>query len=101
VDNSAYNKVIENLRASYMSSLREKTVVFEQAAAVHSFDDIARLGHQLKGSGRSYGYAEITELGARIEDAGQNHQSHLFDELLVDLKQTILRLNPENVSEKL
>jgi HPt (histidine-containing phosphotransfer) domain-containing protein len=36
------------------------------------FDTIRKLAHKLKGAGTSYGFAELTELGAAVERAAQN-----------------------------
>jgi PAS domain S-box-containing protein len=38
---------------------------------VHDFESIRLIGHSMKGSGRSYGFPAISELGARLEDAAQ------------------------------
>jgi HPt (histidine-containing phosphotransfer) domain-containing protein len=34
------------------------------------YEELARLGHNLKGSGGGYGFTEISEIGRGIEEAG-------------------------------
>jgi len=38
------------------------------AIAADDFDMLRRIGHRMKGSGGSYGFATITSLGAQIEE---------------------------------
>jgi HPt (histidine-containing phosphotransfer) domain-containing protein len=37
------------------------------------FDECKALGHRLKGSGASYGFSDISELGRQIELAAEKH----------------------------
>lgn len=55
------------LLADYVANLRQYGVDLRRLLAVGDADAVARLLHQLKGSGRSYGYPKITELAARAE----------------------------------
>ena len=41
----------------------------------NGFGVIERLGHNLKGIGRSYGFDGITDIGAVIEQAGRQHDA--------------------------
>ncbi|CCH49774.1 Hpt domain-containing protein [Pseudodesulfovibrio piezophilus] len=43
----------------------------EEAAGKGDGEMLRTLGHRLKGTGSSYGFRRLTELGAAIEDAGQ------------------------------
>jgi HPt (histidine-containing phosphotransfer) domain-containing protein len=35
------------------------------------FNDLERTGHQLKGNGETFGFGELSELGAILEDAAK------------------------------
>jgi len=55
-----------------------------EAIQTKNFATIMRLGHQLKGSGSSYGLPQISELGARMEDAGENRVACSLGPLLAE-----------------
>ncbi|MBX7059410.1 MAG: Hpt domain-containing protein [Leptospirales bacterium] len=44
--------------------------ILERCAA-QAFEDVQRLGHNLKGSGGGYGFPEITSFGQKIEAAAK------------------------------
>lgn len=91
---SDLNSVMERLKATYLESVTEKLHALSDAIAARDFKEIIRHGHQLKGSGRSYGFAEISEIGARIEEAGHGHQGPVLETALIELERVIERLNP-------
>jgi CheY-like chemotaxis protein len=39
------------------------------------WDDVRSLGHKMKGTGRGYGFARITEIGGALEQAGMNEDA--------------------------
>ena len=41
----------------------------------NNFCEIERVGHQLKGNGATFGYPDLTSLGAELELAAQNRDS--------------------------
>ena len=45
----------------------------EQAISAEDGETARQLGHKLKGTGTSYGFARLTELGAAIEQAGKSN----------------------------
>jgi HPt (histidine-containing phosphotransfer) domain-containing protein len=49
--------------------------VIEEELARNGFRVIERIGHNLKGIGRSYGFDGITDIGAAIENAGRQHDA--------------------------
>lgn len=58
----------------------------EQALAEGDADTIALLGHRLKGSGTSYGFVRLTELGAIIETAARAAKLDDAREPLVEVR---------------
>jgi len=84
--------ITQELRAAYLQSVAAKLAEFAEAAQARHFRIIARIGHQLKGSGRSYGIPEISLLGARIEEAGQDRRVSLLDPLLAEFKNLMCRI---------
>lgn len=43
------------------------------------FEEIERLGHRLKGTGGSYGFDAISEIGAALESAAANQDREAID----------------------
>jgi HPt (histidine-containing phosphotransfer) domain-containing protein len=94
--------LIRQLRASYLQSLVGKMAEFSDAAAAPNFKTIVRIGHQLKGSGRSYGIPEVSDLGARIEEAGENRRIALFEPLLAEFTEIMKHLtDDQQATEKM
>ena len=47
---------------------------------------VASLGHRLKGNGASYGFPEITAIGAQIEELGHTGQLDAIRPLIAQLR---------------
>jgi HPt (histidine-containing phosphotransfer) domain-containing protein len=88
--------VVEQLRGAYLRSLSQRLPVLRDAALVRDFKVIQMHAHQLKGSGRSYGFPEISDIAARIEEAGQVHQGTVIESLLVELERAAQQLSPSS-----
>jgi len=43
------------------------------------FEALRHLGHRMKGVGNSYGFAAVSEIGKRIEDAARNSDRNAID----------------------
>jgi len=61
-----------DLVPGYLMSRRQDLAALRAALAGGGFEEIRKLGHNMKGTGRSYGFAPITEIGARLERAGKS-----------------------------
>jgi len=57
------------LVSQFLASSREDLARLQAALAAKDYDQARRLGHQLKGNGSPYGFADITLLGSAIEQA--------------------------------
>ncbi|MDX9754987.1 MAG: response regulator, partial [bacterium] len=64
---------LENAKASYSASPEE------------SVSSIRRIAHSLKGSGKTYGFPEISEAAARVESASDEKAMETLDDLLAIL----------------
>ena len=49
------------------------------------FTEIARIGHNLRGNGQSYGFPEVSRLGERLEAAANGRDAHGVGELVASL----------------
>lgn len=55
------------LVAQFLSSCREDLRRLDAALATSDYERARRLGHQMKGTGSPYGFAEVTLIGGAIE----------------------------------
>ncbi|MCX6601449.1 MAG: Hpt domain-containing protein [bacterium] len=92
--------VIAELRGAYLRSLSQRLQALRNAAAVRDFKLVLMHAHQLKGSGSSYGFAEISDIAARIEEAGQAHQGSVLESLLVELERVAQHLSQNSPAAK-
>jgi CheY-like chemotaxis protein/HPt (histidine-containing phosphotransfer) domain-containing protein len=60
---------MEDVVPSYLDKRRKEISQYRQALARQDFDSIRILGHKLRGTGAGYGFAELTSIGAEIEES--------------------------------
>lgn len=66
---SAVSQAIASLVPKYLASSSRQVADAQACLASRRFDPIQRFGHNLKGTGRGYGFPEIEEMGAALETA--------------------------------
>ena len=54
--------------------------------------EISRIGHNLKGSGLSYGFAEISRIGADMELAARNQDQAMLQQCCTELDEYVRRV---------
>lgn len=77
---------LEAIIPRYFEIQQEQVRILEQAIQGQDSSTIQSIGHKLKGTGSSYGFPELTELGAALEIAGKNNALSEAREI----KQTVL-----------
>jgi signal transduction histidine kinase/CheY-like chemotaxis protein len=77
------------LRASYLHRRREEMKELKQLLEAGDFSRIVGIGHKLKGSGASYGLAEISVIGSELELAAQQANRLEVQTLITRLGQSI------------
>lgn len=83
------DKVEEGIAAlipKYLASKPKQIEDAEASLALKDFDPIWRFGHNLKGTGRGYGFPPLEEMGREIEKAAADH-----DEASISLQLENLR----------
>lgn len=75
--------VVEEFVDGLADRLAELKVAFEQM----DYDLLATLAHRLKGAGGSYGYPELSDVCAKMEQEFRAHDSGNFDDWLKKLSQ--------------
>jgi CheY-like chemotaxis protein/HPt (histidine-containing phosphotransfer) domain-containing protein len=71
-----------DLRGSYLDRRRAELGSLEQAVREGNFAAIRKTGHNLKGTGAAYGFAEISDIGRSLEAAAKNGDAGAIEVLL-------------------
>lgn len=89
---------LEAIIPRYMEIRFEELAQLEQAIADEDGETARMLGHKLKGTGASYGFEKLTELGAAIEISAKDNDLATARDLAVEVRSYIE--NVEVVYEK-
>jgi len=75
-------KEMESLRGYYLENLHDLHADLESALKARKFDCLSFIGHKMKGSGSSYGFDEITQVGSEIEEVAKTKQVDQIEPLI-------------------
>jgi HPt (histidine-containing phosphotransfer) domain-containing protein len=92
LDEKPVAEEILELRSLYVDYLRGEIDTFRSLLARKDLEQIRGVGHRLKGSGSSYGYSHITELGETIQDLQDQTDWDEIETLLHRLEETYERI---------
>ncbi|MDP1866826.1 MAG: ATP-binding protein, partial [Bradyrhizobium sp.] len=63
------NRKLTDRIPAYLQNCRQNVITMRDALDRVDFETVTSLGHQMRGSGGSYGFQAITDIGAALEDA--------------------------------
>jgi signal transduction histidine kinase/AmiR/NasT family two-component response regulator/HPt (histidine-containing phosphotransfer) domain-containing protein len=69
----------------YLTRRRKEVPEMYDLLAKSDFDSLARLGHNLKGTGGGYGFLELTSLGAWLEQSAKQNDAEVLRKRITDL----------------
>lgn len=69
---------LRDIIEEFIDGLPKQLDALRQAYARLDWDAMRGLAHRLKGAGGSYGYPELSEVGAAMETAFREHQAEEF-----------------------
>ncbi len=72
MDASVLEPSIGALAPRYLKNVEKELAKLKAAQAAEDYPSLQRIGHNLNGTGGSFGFPRITELGARIEQAAKD-----------------------------
>jgi len=78
--------MLEPIMDRYLELRKEELEQTEAALASGDAEAVRMLGHRLKGTGTSYGFARLTELGAGIESAAKEGRLDEAAELTAEVR---------------
>ena len=83
---------LTKLIPDYIEARRRDVVALRAHLADHRLEDIRRIAHRMKGTGATYGLAEVTRLGDALETAAQSADEPAVGTLIDELDETLRRL---------
>lgn len=73
----------------YLAARRRDLATLRELLAQYRWEEIRRIGHRMKGTGRTYGLDEISRLGDALEVAAQATDVDAVGTLLDQLQTTL------------
>lgn len=73
---------LEPIMDRYFAIQQKELSLMDEAIVDGDAKTLSRLGHKLKGTGTSYGFPRLTELGLAIENAGKDEDLPKAQELI-------------------
>ena len=89
---------LEELIPSYLQNLEKNTANIKAGLKKDDMELCRSLGHNMKGSGGSYGFDFISEMGKQIEDAARTAKNKEIEECLGKLEDYLGRLEVRSAS---
>jgi CheY-like chemotaxis protein len=83
---------LEEIVHGYLAARREELPGMTALLAASDFKSLAILGHNLKGSGTSYGFPDLTRIGIALEQSANQTDSGALGAQLTDLKDYLARV---------
>jgi CheY-like chemotaxis protein/HPt (histidine-containing phosphotransfer) domain-containing protein len=82
----------EELLPGYLAARRQDVPEMLRLLAASDFDHLCILAHNMKGSGASYGFSGLTDLGAAMEQAAKQRDNTALNRHLAELRQYLDRV---------
>jgi len=76
---------LESLAPRYLSARRKEVREMVALLSASAFAEISSRGHNLKGTGRSYGFPDLTDIGAALERFAKSEDKEGIDKQLLRL----------------
>lgn len=80
------------LAPGYLSKRRNELDVLRDAAATGDFETLRSLGHQMKGSGGSFGFDRISQIGGNLETSAKAQDAQAIERQIADLQDYLNRV---------
>lgn len=84
--------VLARLLPTFLARRRQDLTLINQELERDGFSALEQLGHNLKGTGRSYGFDGISETGKALEQAAQHHDAAEIRRQATELAEYLRRI---------
>lgn len=76
------NPEFQELIRKYLDHLHESLSNLQANWSNKNYTDLQQFGHNIKGSGRPYGFQDFSDLGKQIEDAAKEQDGTTLETLI-------------------
>jgi HPt (histidine-containing phosphotransfer) domain-containing protein len=83
---ASVDRDLEDLIPKFLNNRENDIVKMTADLKTENFNEIARIGHSIKGSAGGYGFDDLGLIGADIENAARAAESDRIRELLEDMR---------------
>ncbi|MHC9062537.1 Hpt domain-containing protein [Nitrospira sp. CMX1] len=83
---------LEDIAPIFLENRRKDLQTLRTAVAVQDLGTLQTLGHRMKGDGGGYGFAVISEIGAKLENAAKRHDLPPIEQYIVELEDFLNRV---------
>jgi CheY-like chemotaxis protein len=84
----------------FLRNRRDDVEAIRSLLEVADFGRVQSLGHRMKGTGKSYGFATISRIGASIEQAAHQNDAAAIEQLVNDLAAYLDRVTVESPQDE-
>ena len=85
---------LADLVPTFLANCRAQVQILCAAATAGDLGAARSVGHNLSGSGSSYGFDRVSELGREIERAAASEDTRALDDLAQQLEDYLARVRP-------
>ncbi len=90
---SGIDPAIQELVPNFLANRKRDISLGRAALANGNFGELRRIGHNLKGTGPTYGFPSLGALGARIEKEAKESNAELLEQSINELERLLSELN--------
>ena len=87
------DKDLEGIVPEYLNNIRENFKKIPNALKQKNFELIYQIGHNMKGTGSSYGFVNISEIGKKLEKAGSDKNVAVITEGIAAMTEYLEKIN--------
>lgn len=83
----------EDIVPIFLANRQKDIHTLQQALTDADFATLQLLGHRMKGDGGGYGFPQISEIGAAMEQAAEQRDPRAFEHLIAQLQDFLNRVH--------
>ena len=83
----------------FLNNRRQDIATIETCLDEKDYETIRVIGHSMKGSGASYGFRQITEIGKAIEDGAKKISDQIIEQNTQELSEFMDNLHVEFIED--
>jgi HPt (histidine-containing phosphotransfer) domain-containing protein len=90
-----FEKEFQAIKREYVRDIKGHMHRLEALLEQKRWEDIYQIGHQLRGSGESYGFKEVSNIGGNVQKVASKHDAVKLRQWLSKLQEILEKLKAE------